>query len=210
MVIKTIWSFGLEGVVGSKGSRHPRSCCSESLPWVWSVPGDRSAGLWEQMCKESQRPLHSLKNLWPCWSLGAAGPGLLSHESTFSTTSLGRGVAETSFRRLSPGRAIRARVLWLIQPWEHPSYEEQWGQTWGETTSPENAEGHGSRLTHPLTLTARTRSPGSSGRENFVPTRMWPSQESINVKPKFLVHKILQVLTRSQAFTFSSERTRKE
>ena len=41
MVIKTIWSFGLEGVVGSKGSRHPRYCCSESLPWVWSVPGDQ-------------------------------------------------------------------------------------------------------------------------------------------------------------------------
>ena len=31
MMIKTTWSFGLEGVVGSKGSSHPRSYCSESL-----------------------------------------------------------------------------------------------------------------------------------------------------------------------------------
>ncbi|CAM9169962.1 unnamed protein product [Rangifer tarandus platyrhynchus] len=53
------------------------------------------------MCKESQRPLHRLKSLWPGWSPGAAGHGLVSRGSTFSTASLGRGVAETSFRSLA-------------------------------------------------------------------------------------------------------------
>ena len=46
---------------------------------------------------------------------------------------------------------------------------KQWGLTWGETTSPENAEGEGSRLTHHLTLRARTRSPGPRGCGRFVP-----------------------------------------
>ena len=31
MVIKTIWSFCLEGVLCSKRSSDPGSCCSESL-----------------------------------------------------------------------------------------------------------------------------------------------------------------------------------
>ena len=134
------------------------------------------------MCKESQWPLHSLQNPWPCWSLGAAGHGLLSRGSTFSTAPLRRCGAEMSSSRLSPGRDARARVLWLT----HTLYmrNKQWGQLQGETTSPENAEGDSSRLTHHLTFTARTWSPVTTDRETSVFTRMSASQANLNPKPK--------------------------
>ena len=171
----------------------------------------RSAGLWEQMCKESQRPLHSLKNPWPCWSVGAAGHGLLSRASTFSTAPLGRGVAETSFRRLSPGRDVRARVLWLIQPWEQPSYEDQTVRTnkRGNHTS-WRCRGRGLTSQPPPDTLCQNAVSRAKWLWDFCAHEMWASQESLSVKPTFLVHKILQVLARSQAFTFSSERTSKE
>ena len=41
MVTKTIWSFCLEGVLGSKRISDSESYCSESLTQVWSVPEDQ-------------------------------------------------------------------------------------------------------------------------------------------------------------------------
>ena len=162
------------------------------------------------MCKESQWPLHSLKNLWPCWSPGVAGHGLLSRGSTFSTASLGRGVAETSFRRLSPGRDARAGVLWLTQPWEHPSYKEQAVRT-NMRGNHQSWKRRGRGLTsHPPPDThGQNAVSRAKGLWEICPTGTWAPQESLHRKPALLVHKVLQVLARSQAFTVSSERTRK-
>ena len=75
---------------------------------------------------------------------------------------------------------------------------KQWGQSRGETTSPENAEGDSSCLTHDLTLTARTWSPVTTDRETSVFTRMSASQAILNPKPKSPVHNTLQVPTRAK------------
>ena len=59
MVIKTIWSFCLEGIVSSKKISDPESCCSESLTSLLSPWRQGQSGC-ENMCKEVQWPLHSL------------------------------------------------------------------------------------------------------------------------------------------------------
>lgn len=61
MMIKTTWSFGLEGVVGSKGAVTPGPTALRVSDLESGQSQEiRSARLLEQMCKESQRPLHNL------------------------------------------------------------------------------------------------------------------------------------------------------
>ena len=56
MVIKTIWSFCLEGIVSSKKNSDPDSCCSESLTYVCSVPGDQVSRAVRICVKKSSGP----------------------------------------------------------------------------------------------------------------------------------------------------------
>lgn len=96
--------------------------------WLWisdlglASPGRPGQQGCESKCRGSQS-LHSLWNLQPCWSLGQLTWTAPHVEAPSAHQPWGGMEAEVSSRRLSPGRHPRARVLLLIQPWEHPLHK---------------------------------------------------------------------------------------
>ena len=137
------------------------------------------------MCKESQQPLHSLKNLQPCWSPGEHG--LLSHGSIFSTESLGRCGAEMSSRKTQhrQGRqstyalthpTLRALFIWGIN-----SEDKHEGKL--QRSSPSRIQGNPQDERHWWEKTRRTGHDGAKSarereRETERETRLGYAAES--------------------------------